>query len=283
MKTSTVIIVIIGIVLVAGGAWYIFLSPKETPINTVTFSCDAAKTIDASFYKDRVSLTLSDGRQMTEPQVISGSGARYANKDESFVFWNKGNTAFITEGSPAVQTFSNCIAPDASGNLMETYASSTLGISLQYPRGYVVDESYSYDQFGPKKLIHGVSITIPPSMATGTNLSADTRVSVEQLPNAKNCTGDIFLKANVKAQMITDNGKDYSVATSSDAGAGNRYEETVYAVPGSRPCTAVRYFIHYGAIENYPPGAVTEFDRNTLMGALDTIRLSLVIAPQTTP
>ena len=31
--------------------------------------------------------------------MMSGSGARYANKDESFVFWNKGNTAFITEGA----------------------------------------------------------------------------------------------------------------------------------------------------------------------------------------
>jgi membrane-bound inhibitor of C-type lysozyme len=29
---------------------------------------------------------------------MSGSGARYANADESFVFWNKGDTAFITEG-----------------------------------------------------------------------------------------------------------------------------------------------------------------------------------------
>jgi membrane-bound inhibitor of C-type lysozyme len=44
-----------------------------------------------------VRLALSDGRKVTLPQAMSGSGARYANADESIVFWNKGNTAFIEE------------------------------------------------------------------------------------------------------------------------------------------------------------------------------------------
>jgi membrane-bound inhibitor of C-type lysozyme len=43
------------------------------------------------------------------PQAMSGSGARYANKDESFVFWNKGNTAFITEGAAGEETYSDCV------------------------------------------------------------------------------------------------------------------------------------------------------------------------------
>jgi membrane-bound inhibitor of C-type lysozyme len=42
--------------------------------------------------------------------VLSGSGARYANKDESFVFWNKGDTAFITEGASGEETYSDCVA-----------------------------------------------------------------------------------------------------------------------------------------------------------------------------
>jgi membrane-bound inhibitor of C-type lysozyme len=40
---------------------------------------------------------------------MSGSGARYANADETMVFWNKGNTAFITEGSDDKETYSGCI------------------------------------------------------------------------------------------------------------------------------------------------------------------------------
>lgn len=42
-------------------------------------------------------LTLSDGRILTLPQTISADGARYANPDESFVFWSKGSGATIVE------------------------------------------------------------------------------------------------------------------------------------------------------------------------------------------
>lgn len=64
------------------------------------FACTDGKSIDATFVngpKSSVKLALSDGRRITLPQAMSGSGARYANADESFVFWNKGNTAFIEE------------------------------------------------------------------------------------------------------------------------------------------------------------------------------------------
>jgi len=76
-------------------------------INTATFSCTGDKTIQALFFEDKVELTLSDGRHMLLLQAISASGARYANTEESFVFWNKGNTAFIEEGNKT--TFKDCI------------------------------------------------------------------------------------------------------------------------------------------------------------------------------
>lgn len=84
---------------------------SATP-KTVVFTCDNSKSIAATFYiKDDkyVDLELSDGRKISVPHAMSGSGARYANADESFVFWNKGDTAFITEGSNSAQTFSDCV------------------------------------------------------------------------------------------------------------------------------------------------------------------------------
>ncbi|MDR3519516.1 MAG: MliC family protein [Candidatus Pacebacteria bacterium] len=98
--------------------------PVVKPINTVSYSCDAGKTIVAAFYQGvakpvaagdmpiptgSVVLKLSDGRSMTLPQTISADGGRYANKDESFVFWSKGNGAFVTESDPNIQTYSNCV------------------------------------------------------------------------------------------------------------------------------------------------------------------------------
>jgi putative hemolysin len=75
------------------------------------FACADGKSIDATFVngpKSSVRLVLSDGRRVTLPQAMSASGARYANKDESFVFWNKGNTAFIEEKGKT--TYDGCAA-----------------------------------------------------------------------------------------------------------------------------------------------------------------------------
>jgi membrane-bound inhibitor of C-type lysozyme len=94
------------------------------PVNTVSYSCDAGKTIVAAFYQGEnkpvaagqmpiptgsVILKLSDGRSMTLPQTISADGARYANTNESFVFWSKGNGAFITEKTLDNMTYKNCV------------------------------------------------------------------------------------------------------------------------------------------------------------------------------
>lgn len=77
---------------------------------TVVFTCDGGNQISATFYTtdDKfVDLNMSDGRKMSVPRAISASGARYANASESFVFWNKGDTAFVQENG--VTTISNCV------------------------------------------------------------------------------------------------------------------------------------------------------------------------------
>ena len=71
-------------------------------------SCQGGKSIEATFYANSVNLKLSDVWSLTVPQAMSASGARYANKDETFVFWNKGDTAFVTEGKDGKETYSGC-------------------------------------------------------------------------------------------------------------------------------------------------------------------------------
>ncbi len=83
---------------------------------TVTFYCAEEKNITASFYigDDKfVDLILNDksntnepARKISLPRAMSGSGARYAKADESMVFWNKGDTAFVEENG--VTTFKDC-------------------------------------------------------------------------------------------------------------------------------------------------------------------------------
>ena len=115
MKKALFIVIITILVSTSIFCLYQKTLPKNTVvekatsgiINSVTFSCTGNKTIQALFFEDKVELALSDGRHMLLLQAISASGARYANTDESFVFWNKGNTAFIEEGNKT--TFKDCI------------------------------------------------------------------------------------------------------------------------------------------------------------------------------
>ncbi len=278
------LIAIIFIVLLTGAGYYAYdknANGKGDPLNTVSYVCLEGKTIQAAYYETEVDLVLSDGRAMTLAQAISGSGARYATPDEALVFWNKGNEAFMTEGNPDNQTYKNCGegAPTAAATNSFTNASSTF--SVQYPMGWQADDQYQYTGVSAEKPIAGVKFTVPTTLTTGTNLSADSYVSIETLPRATSCVADIYVLDTVTPENITANGKTYSHVMVGGAGAGNLYEEHVYAIPGSSPCTAVRYMIHSTQVANYPEGTVTEFDKTALIAEMDKIRdaVTLTTAP----
>lgn len=166
-------------------------------------------------------------------------------------------------------------APQAVGvNFPQVYSSSENGFSIHLPNGYTVDEAYRYEMT-PERNIGGVKFTIPASSADGTNLGQDTYLSIERLPGLKECSASAFFYDATASKILTENSTTYSVASSTGAGAGNRYEETVYAIPGSNPCLAVRYFVHYSVFENYPAGMVKEWDRQSLLGQFDQIRSTL--------
>lgn len=108
-----IILIAVAVILFGTSVFYIgkdLVKEKATNsgvINSVTFVCADNKNIQAIFFEDKVELNLSDKRNMLLIHAISGSGARYTNSDESFVFWNKGNTAFVEEGNKT--TFKDCL------------------------------------------------------------------------------------------------------------------------------------------------------------------------------
>ncbi|MDD5569350.1 MAG: MliC family protein [Candidatus Pacebacteria bacterium] len=79
---------------------------NEGVIASANFACANNKTILAIFMDDSVHLTLSDGRNLNLMRTVSGSGARYANTDESIVFWNVGDTASLDENNQT--TYNDC-------------------------------------------------------------------------------------------------------------------------------------------------------------------------------
>ncbi|HOK20993.1 MAG TPA: MliC family protein [Candidatus Paceibacterota bacterium] len=302
MKTAYKIIIAILIVLIGLGMGLyaqkqrsISNEPENqsnlTLINQVSYLCQDNKNIQASFYSGpapsikpgeppvpvgKVEIILSDGRNLILPQTIAADGARYANSDESFVFWSKGNGAFVLENNS--ESYQNCVmAAKDSGNLANVYLDLQGNFSIRYPADYTVDASYQYQGFGPNKEISGVKFIIPKTLAEGTNLSSyDSGISIETIPNAETCSANLFLDGDVDAKTITDD-REYSFASRTEGAAGNFYEEQVWALAGSNPCLGVRYFIHSTNIDNYPVGAVQEFNRDNLLQQFDQIRRSLVI------
>ncbi|MGD9885914.1 MAG: MliC family protein [Reyranella sp.] len=94
-----------------------------TPVSTVQYACAQGRSLSAEYFTGptrtapsgapipggHVILTLADGKKLTLPQTLSGSGIRYANADGSFVFWSKGDTAFVEEGANRTVTYADCV------------------------------------------------------------------------------------------------------------------------------------------------------------------------------
>lgn len=296
IKTIGIIIVAVGLgIFLLRGHANVTLSGK--PIATVTYLCAHGKGITAAFYDGsttpaaspdrpptpggKVALTLADKRSLVLAQTISADGGRYATPDESFVFWGKGNGALVLENGKEV-TYTGCIvvAPaPADGSLPISYANSANHFSIRVPVQATLDEQYRYQELGPGRDISGIRFVIPPTMATGTNLAPDTYLSVEELSLATSteCSANLFLDG-VKPQIVKDGEVTYSLGATLGAGAGNRYEEAVFALPGTNPCIAVRYFIHSGVFENYPPGTVKPFDEKAVTALFDAMRHTLIVA-----
>jgi hypothetical protein len=180
------------------------------------------------------------------------------------------NQILIYQGESVVSETDNSLL-----DLDNTYKNNEFGFSIKYPSSFLLDEKYEYQEMGPGKEIAGVKFIIPTLMATGTNLSNDSYISVEKISGVKNCSTNLFLGYGGVAKTINDAGVNYLVASSTDAGLGNRYEETVYVTSNKNSCFAVRYFVHYGAFENYPEGLIKRFDKQKLLNQFDQIRRSL--------
>lgn len=115
----TIAVGIVSPLLLAGSVW----AQPGNPVSTIRYDCAQGRRLTAEYFTGptriapngspvpggHVILTLADGKKLTLPQTLSGSGVRYANPDESFVFWSKGDTAFVEEGASRTVTYAECV------------------------------------------------------------------------------------------------------------------------------------------------------------------------------
>jgi hypothetical protein len=80
-------------------------------------------------------------------QTISADGARYANSDESFVFWSKGDGALVLENN-VEKSYLGCTA-------WKTYQNLSKGFEVLYPTNWQVRENdgEQYEPVNGTKLV----------------------------------------------------------------------------------------------------------------------------------
>jgi len=311
------LVVIVVLIAAAVSVWYLTLEQKRptgvvappvtasttyTTTAVLSYRCDAAKSITVTYREQntpaapvaageppvptgQVVVVFGAEPPVTLAQSLSADGARYANADESLVFWSKGQGAMVLEQGEE-STYRNCIAVSAESSVVpEVYHDGVHGFTVRYPADFTV-ATYTYSGIDAMHIIPGVKFTLSPALATGTNLSRDSYVSIEyQASTTTVCDASSFLSDGRSGTptVITDGDRSYSYATTADAGAGNRYEEAVYVIPNSQPCIGVRTFTHSTVLENYDPGTVRAFDAEALTTLFTAVRRSLVTDPRFTP
>ncbi len=251
-------------------------SPAGIASNVSTYYCQEGAIV-AVYSSSSVALSLSDGRQMTLPQTISASGARYAS--DTLVFWNEGDNAFITEGDAT--TYSNCISGiEKSIDVNTTSFTDTSKLfSFSFPNQFSLFGEAGYSQdWAEESTSSGLQLAeiyIPKTFMPQTNFGdAKFTIGVSGDPDAvSQCLVPEFPNME-KVSLATINGIQFTKITFSDAGAGNLYDTTSYRVVRGGECYAIEYTIHSGNIENYPVGAVTAFDESKVQTILESMAQS---------
>jgi serpin B len=106
----------------------------DLPAAQAVYNCEEGKTMQAFFYKGKesavepgqppipsgnIKLVLSDGRNFDLAKTLSADGGRYANGDESFVFWDKGDNALVLENG-AEKDYKGCQVQPAEEIMQNT-------------------------------------------------------------------------------------------------------------------------------------------------------------------
>ncbi len=157
------------------------------------------------------------------------------------------------------------INPPGKNTQYFKYNNPKTGVSLTYP-----------DTFSPAVPVVGNYKTVPELTLQfidsinydKTNLS-EVYLFISSTSDAQvvaTCT-EPNQNAGGPEQVVGDeviNGYTFVHSTSEGAGAGNYYEQEIYRVVNKNVCHEIIFFIHSTNAGNYPPGTITEFDRDAL-------------------
>lgn len=160
-----------------------------------------------------------------------------------------------------------------------TYRDTSYGFTLNYPSNAAVAPNDTNNAQLKMTRLAAVVVTLNPNGFRGTNLG-EASVSVGVSNDATilaSCSAGDPAQGEKPDGSVTLSGIKFNRFTFEDAGVGNRYQSTVYRAVNSGNCYEVVEFLHWAAIENYPPGAVHAFDQATIEGQLHAVTRSFTL------
>ena len=271
--------IFITIVVIIFGAYSLLNHHPSVSVveSKIAYICEE-KSISAIYRDSSVDLWLSDGRTLSLPQVVSGSGIRY--EKEGIVFLSKGSDAFLQE--QGITPFENCVenSSPTSTNGTSTFTDGAKTFSFSYPKDFLVsggDIGYTQSWRNNTDTLGLVlaKVTIPKSSQPSTNFSEATFIvgTSSDAVAVKNCL--VATNGEYASGKVALNGTDYSVFSLGDAGAGNFYDTTSYRTVLNNQCYAVEYTIHSTNIGAYSPDqGIKEFDKQGVIEELESIAQS---------
>ena len=301
MRQRFTILWLLGIILVtAAGAYLITVSPDFSRglsavttstlagvADPITFYCGSGNSIQATFAKSSVALTLSGGTTFSLPQTISGSGVRYESTStgSDVIFVSRGENAVFSNSASTTDTrYNTCTAAhltSVSRGGYENYTDQSGTFSFIFPKAFSVSGadigySQSWAQGATTTGLELARVDVPQSYESGTNFgNAWFTVGVSSQPSAvATCLVDTSGMSPDTTMRVTINGVSFTKMTFTGAGAGQRYDTTSYRTMHAGMCYAIEYTIHYGVLQNYPKGTVAQFNEQKIDSALNQVAQS---------
>lgn len=185
MSNKAILVTVAAIVVVVGV--YFFINREKEPIAPAPIVASYLSETDdsqvqATFADETVTFSHESTGQVVLPQVISASGARYANADESIIFWEKGGEATITvEGEVVFQGVVE--APEESGEeapVGKLPAGSNPPPTREEVEGYV---------WVWEKTVMSTGVVIEPAKEGEFTLSFDSENSISGTTDCNNFGG----------------------------------------------------------------------------------------------
>jgi hypothetical protein len=230
--------------------------------------------------KEELRIALANSEKGAEASVAFGG--MIDNGDGAYIYKDKENLTYQSMPQVGCTQFNSLI--------QNTYTDSAKTFSITYPKDFIfVASGAKNSKFPTQQWMSGATVKgsslatvyIPRAFQPKTNFGeATVNVGVSSDKIAiQSCTSPQPNAGQVSIGNANINGINFSIVSSTDAGAGNFYDVTSFRAVYKNKCYNIETVIHSTNVGNYSPDqGITAFDKDAVQKVLDGIVNSFIFA-----